>query len=228
MTRCVHGWDLSLNHAGFIELVDGELSDFWYVTSYAGAAGRTPNGIRFVGMKTGDRDVEGIARLDWWGEWIDELLSGRNPDFVGIEDYAVRAAQGAHYLGELGGLARLTLWRYGIPFRLVDVSSVKMFAVHDGGCSLDYFEKKAADRWNLDFDGCNQPTAPKAKKENRQTSEDLTIAYAVAKIVDTEARLRAGELRLDELDHEKEIRVFNRTTKAHPENVLSREWTVKP
>lgn len=226
----VHGWDLALNHAGFVELVDGELNDFWYVTDLAGSAGRSKkHGTRLVPAKTKDRQERAMIRLAWWEHFIDKrILMPRKPDFVGIEDYALDASHGAHYKGELGGIARILCWFRGTNFRLHDPISIKMFVSHDGTCQKDGIERAVKKRWGVDFDKFNQPpSAPTAKRPNprpnRQTSEDLADAFGVAWLVWTEYLLRTGQMMLSELP-EKEVRVFNRITKSYPVNLLERDW----
>jgi hypothetical protein len=87
------------------------------------------------------------------------------------------------------------------------------------------------DRWGIDFSTFNQPKSKPTKKrpdpkQNRTTSEDLADAYSAAKLIWTEYQLRNGLIDLKDL-HEKEIQVFNRTTKSYPVNILGREWICK-
>lgn len=235
----VHGWDLALNHAGFVELTDGVMTDFQYVTDLAASAGRSKeHGIRLPLFKSKDRQQRAMERLAWWEHFIDKkLLIARQPNYVGIEDYALDASHGAHYKGELGGIARILCWFRGISFRLHDPISIKMFTTHDGTVrTKDEVERKVLKRWKQDFSKFNQPLAKpkttgkhagKQPKENRTTSEDLADAYAIAMLVWTEVLLRRGELKMSIL-HEKEVRVFNRVTKSYPVNLLDREWLTNP
>lgn len=230
MTR-IHGWDISLNHGAVVELVKGKVERFAYYTDIAGAAGAHPNGSRLdipTPTKQPDRQVRSAMRLEWVSRWLDEILRTWRPDYVGLEDYAIRAEQGAHYLGEIGGQARRALWSAGVSFRLHDPIAVKMFVAHDGTAQKDLIEATVKKRWRLDFSHCNAPRNPKTKKEPaRTTSEDLADAVGMAHLVWAELLVRTGELKLSEL-HEKEIQVFNRTTKANPINLLGREWLKRP
>lgn len=230
--RRVLGCDLSLNHGAFALLVDGELERFWYYTDKAGSAKKHKDAIRLVVGKN-DREqnsVERLARLEVVFEHVFEVAV---PDYAGVENYAIRAEQGAHYLGEVGGLARLLAFKKGIPLRLHDPISIKMFVTHAGNSKgKTIVEKHVAQRWGVHFSDYNQPPAKPTKKvskpkRNRTTSEDLADAFSIAKLVDLEADLRAGEVELRSL-HEKEIQVFNRCTKTYPRSLLDRNWIVAP
>lgn len=231
----VHGWDISLNHGAMVELTDGEMSNFWYYTTLAGSAGKSKRGTRIPPEfdKIKDRHVKMMQRLAWIEHFMDKkVLMPSLPKYVGIEDYAIRAEQGAHYLGEVGGIARILCWFRGVHMRLHDPTSVKMYTAHDGTCQKDEIRRSVARRWEVDFDSLDQPPAQPTKKtpkpkRNRTTSEDLADAYAIAQMVWAEVQIRLGDLKLQDL-HEKEVRVFNRVTKAYSVNLLDREWILNP
>lgn len=220
----VQGWDVSLNHAAMVELTDGELTDFRYVTDKAGDANASKKrGARIEVEKLKkqhdkDRHRWQMARLlemtNHLRAWAD-----RRPDYVGVEDYAVAAEQGAHYLGEIGGQARMVLWERSIPFRLHDPTSVKMFVTHDGTAAKDEVQLSVLERWGIDFSRYN-------RVKGEQTSEDLADAFGIAKMVWYEVQLRRGLIALSDF-HEKEIRVFHRVTKTNPVCLLEREWVSK-
>ncbi len=226
----VLGSDLSLNHGAFVELTDGVMTDFTYYTDYAGSAGRSKRGHRIPPeiFKIKDRHQLGMQRLAWLEHFFDKQVLMRSlPDFFGIEDYALDVGRGAHYMGEVGGIARILGWFRGFGMRFHDPVTVKMYAAHNGRADKDMMEQAIMDRWEVDFSHLNQPKNARAKKENRQTSQDLADAYALAKLLDLEVRLRAGLVRLQDL-HEKEIRVFNRVTKSYKVSLLDREWIRNP
>jgi hypothetical protein len=223
------GWDISLNHGAVVQLRDGELDNFWYYTDVASSADRSkPHGFRLKLPTKADRQTKQMLRLAWIERWLDKtILVPNKPDFVGIEDYAIRAEQGAHYLGEVGGVARLLCWFRGVRFRLHDPVSAKMFSTWDGTAKKDLVEAKVKERWGQDFGRYNQPP-PKRGKQSHRTSEDLADGYALARLIRMEAQLRAGEIQLTDLEHDKERRVFIRTTKTYPINLLGREWIHNP
>jgi hypothetical protein len=228
------GLDISMNHGAAVALDDaGKVVDFAYYTDVAGSAVRSSKrGTRLVLPKTEDKHIFGIHRLAFVENWLDKkIFVPWKPDYVGIEDYAIRAEQGAHFLGEVGGIARILCWFRGFRFRLHDPTSVKMFIAHDGTAQKDAVEDAVRERWNIDFGDFNLETKPTPKnptpKENRKTSEDLADAYGIAQMVRFEALLRLGKIRLEDF-HEKEIRVFHRVTKAQPVNLLARDWIQNP
>ncbi len=232
MSIKVHGWDVSLNHSAFVELTDGELTNFWYWTTTVGSANRSKehgNRLKLLDSKKVGKQAMSVHRLAWIENFIDKVILQPNmPDYVGIEDYAIRAEQGAHYLGEVGGLARILCWFRGVHMRLHDPISVKMYTAHDGTCQKDSIERAVLDRWGADFSKYNSPPAkPTARnpapRQNRTTSEDLADAMAIAQMVWAEVRLRSGHVLLSDM-HKKEVQVFNRVTKTYPISLLDREW----
>jgi Holliday junction resolvasome RuvABC endonuclease subunit len=223
----VIGFDVSLNHGAAVELTNGKMTWFSYFTATAGVAKRHENGHRLPPPPVGndvDKQPYQMERLAWIESWIDKtVLVPRRPDFVGIEDYALRAEQGAHQLGEVGGIARILFWFRGVYFRKHDPVSTKMFVTHDGTAQKDLIEQCVRERWGVDFSDVNA-APPAGKKQNRTSSEDLADAFGIAKLVDAERLIRSGKLRLEDLEHDKERQVFNRTTKTYPVSLIGREW----
>lgn len=218
----VQGMDLSLNHGAVVQLRNGALDTFWYYTDQAGSASRCHGiGYRLTLDGKADKHTKAMKRLAWIEEWLDSVPLASGPDYVGVEDYALHEGQGAHQLGEVGGMARMLLWKRGVHFRLHDPVSVKMFATFNGGAPKDAIEAAVADRWGWDFGAYNGPQT--GKHPSRRTSEDLADAYTIAVLVWTEVLLRFGIIRLDQLQP-KEIQVFNRVTATYPTSLLSREW----
>lgn len=232
MTRVI-GFDLALNHGAAVELDDGVFSRAWYVTdtlSVFQLSTKEVIGFRLqkINPKKEDRLVGQIRRLDYWCGFLEKLLDRRKPDFIGIEDYALDGgSHGAHYKGELGGIARMAVWRRGIPMRLHDPMSVKLYVAHRGDAGKTEMVRSVAKRWGQDFSRFVPP--PKKKgTPSTDTSEDLADSFGIAKLVWAEVRLRRGELHLSGLEHEKEIQVFQRCTNHYPMSLLSREWILNP
>ena len=225
----VHGWDLSLNHLGIVELTNGALTRLWYVTDILKS---WKNGKGFAELikppKSLDKQTMPLWRLVWWEEFITEFIDSNPTEYVGIEDYAFAKPQGAHQMGELGGIFRKEFWKAGSKMRYHDPMSVKMFVAHNGHADKWQMEDAVYKKWGIDFSRYNPPRSGPTKKnpdghQNRQTSEDLADAFGVAQLVWLEYQLRKGLTTLDQL-HEKEIQVFNRTTKSYPVNILGRNW----
>jgi Holliday junction resolvasome RuvABC endonuclease subunit len=224
------GLDLSLNHAG-ATLLDarGAFLECAYFTNAAGSAKKAayPIASRLNLPKTEERQMMQMQRLAWVKHWLETVVLDRwKPTHVGIEDYALRVEHGAHYMGEIGGIARMLCWERGVYFRLHDPITVKMATTHDGTAQKDLVEEFVKKRWGLDFTKYNAD-APKGKNMNRATSEDLADSAAIAKLVWTEIQLRSGKLAASVL-HPKEIQAFNRITKTYPVSLLGREWIRNP
>jgi Holliday junction resolvasome RuvABC endonuclease subunit len=217
----VQGWDISVLHGACVELVDGELGRFFYYTELAGAAGRSKkHGVRVPRPLSKDKPTQHMERLVFVRKVLERWLAATKPDAVAVEDYAF-AAQGAgrHSVGEAGGVARLALWDAGVPYRLHEPGTPKLFAAHNGNANKAQMKGAVLERWGYDFDRFDQGGSSK----DTTTSEDLADASALAQLCHLEVELREGRATL-EGRHEKEIHVFNRTTKAFPENVLARSW----
>ena len=216
----IQGWDLALNHSACIELTDGELTGWWYVTDRKTDADK--GGGRGVYYKTPTRkkqpdrirvQMERLAFMEGvFASWL-----ARGPDVVGIEHYAMGQSTNAYHIGELGGAARLLCWNAGVPFRLHGPGVIKMFVAHDGTCQKDEIERCVDERWGYHFGKYN------ANPDKRQTSEDLADAFGVAQMIWTEVQFRRGDIQLAEM-HAKEIQVFNRVTKAMPICLIDRDW----
>jgi hypothetical protein len=219
----VQGWDISLNHGAIVQLRGGELDYWWYYTDKAGHAARSrEHGARLPPNDKDDRHTKGMKRLSWIDGWIQDKVSN-TLHVVGLEDYALRAEQGAHQLGEAGCVARMALWKRGVLWRLHDPVTVKMFACHDGTADKALVENAVAERWGWTFDHFNGNGPVPKGKPSRQTSEDLCDAFILAQMAWAEWRVRNGFLAMSDL-HPKEIQVFNRITKTNPTSLLSREW----
>jgi len=224
------GMDISLNHGAIVELSDGDLSNFWYYTSLAGSANVSKRGTRIdpAIFKPKDKLMVSVARLSWLESFLKNVVVSSGAEYTGLEDYAYSADRGAHQLGEAGGMARLICYNAGRKLRLHDPISTKMFVAHDGTCQKDAVQRAVERRWGVDFSPVDQPIPKPTEKrpeptQNKQTSEDLSDAFAIARLVWTEVLLRRGEIIMSQL-HEKEVRVFNRVTKTYPLNLLSRDW----
>jgi len=227
------GADLSLNHGAMVLLEDNKLLRFWYYTTTVGSAKQYKLGYHMkFSKKNKDKQTLHIMRLAWIRDFVGTILKWEVPNYIALEDYALDIKHGSHYQGELGGIVRMVCWKNKIPMRLHDPVSLKMFTTHDGKADKVQMEEAVKKRWNVKFDKANCPVAkPTIKnpnpKQNRETSQDLCDAYALARLLLLELKLRTGVVGMSDL-HEKEIRVFNRITRAFPVNLLDRDFIVDP
>ena len=225
------GWDHSLNHTAAIVLnSQAEIVDLRYLTPRAAAAKagrdraeRLPPTFLDKDRDATTRKFERLAFLRLYlptvcGQ-IDDLRRASVAGcrvYVGFEDYALRAAQGAHQLGEAGALLRLALFdRPGFYLRPHDPTSVKMFATGKGTAEKSDIAAAVRREWHVDF------TKYGAGKDG--PAEDLADAYVLARMVLAEVELRAGRTDLADLP-ERERKLFLRVTPSQPVNVLARPW----
>jgi crossover junction endodeoxyribonuclease RuvC len=97
------------------------------------------------GFATISTSAKGPKRLE---AIRDRLLKIALPcDIVVIEGYSMASHQGAHQLGELGGVLRLALWQAGVPYVEVAPTRLKKWATGKGNAPKDQVLAKAARRW---------------------------------------------------------------------------------
>jgi len=234
------GFDLALNHSGAILLDEGgDLLDYRYLTNQKSSADKAKKRSTYH-KPEGSTDERNMNRLAHHALWSRGLLRAWAPSYSYLEGYAFGTPKG-ELTGEMAGAWKLQWWSACLPFRIMDVSSIKMFAAHSGKASKEAVCRAVAERWGIDFGRLNkkwkstQRTDKKTgglywtepPKDLRQTEEDLCDAYVMAKMCWTEWRIRAGLILPSQLEHDAERRVYIRTTKAYPENVLARPWIVR-
>lgn len=217
------GWDQSLNHAGVVELnARGELVQVDWICEKAKACTRAAGDmIPALVRRMPDPDARQVARLRWVRAWIRvklRVLAENNPSgvYVALEDYAHGAAMRAHQIGEVGGHVRAQACDTpGVFLRLHDPLSVKLFATGRGDATKEEVAEAVRERWGHDFGSLD-----------KQVAEDLYDALALAHMARTEYMVRNGTSPLSALA-DGERRVFLRTTKARPVNLLDRPWLSK-
>lgn len=94
------------------------------------ATGVASNDQHFV-IKCG---FTGMERIHYIWEQIEPVLSDATK-LVVVEGYAFNAHQGAHFLGELGGIIRYHLWRRGLRWIDIPPPTLKVYATGSGSAS---------------------------------------------------------------------------------------------
>ena len=232
------GWDLAMNHCGVVVLdQDGDTVDFRYLTKQKASADKAPEQGTYY-LPKGSTDDRNMARLTHHALWTRRCLKDLAPSYSYVEGYAFGTPKG-ELTGECVGAWKLNAYAMGFPFRIIDVASIKMFATGSGNGSKEAIMAAVAARWGQGFARLNKPFVSKMKKNRktgemamseppkdaRQTEEDLCDAYVMARMCWTEWRIRSGLILPSQLEDDAERRVYLRTTKAHPENILARPWT---
>lgn len=216
----VLGCDVSLNHGAFVLMIDGKVADYRFYSDKKGivAAGRGKgylvDNAAFKKMADGDKKFAQNLRLHRLRQIFDRVLLDLKPEYACVEDYAYSAKSASTYqIGEGGGQMREACMELGVKLRLHEPGTVKMFVAHNARAEKEEMTDAVATRWQVRF-----PAEIDLDYEG-----DLSDAYGLAKLLETELELRAGRDSL-EGKHEKEIQVFNRVSKEFPLNVLVRPF----
>jgi Holliday junction resolvasome RuvABC endonuclease subunit len=112
--------------------IDPSLSSTGYAYRYASElyTGRIDTG-----------KLRGPQRLVYVREQIAQVLDAAQPQLIVYEDYAFGAKQGAHQLGELGGVVKTMLWERGIDVLLVSPTCLKKTFTGRGNADRGQKEK---------------------------------------------------------------------------------------
>lgn len=216
------GIDLALNHAAFVQLKDGLLDKYLIVTNSKTIAATDKANSDLLNIKHEDIEIRSLLRLEWWKENFLSIFDVfEKADYIAIEDYAYSARQGAHQIGELGGMIRCLLWDMYKPWRKYSPGQVKLYAAHKGLAEKEEMVKAVKDRWGIDWSHLRP-----GKTKQTVSVEDAADATAIAHLLYTEVRLRKAEISLKELPEE-EIRVFNTISKHSKTNLLDTPWITK-
>lgn len=231
MTIVVQGWDVSPNHAACVELEASE-SDFvayapnppatrmrWW--SFASQTWKSVHRYGHRGVYLPDlpkvgkhvKSIDHIVRLSsTFDEWSRRLASTKSARghavYAAIEDYAVAADQGAHYIGEIGGVARLALCKAGVPFQLLPIKGTKK-AVAGNGNAEKTDVAKAVVGLGIEF----------PDDLDEQTLEDLHDAASIAQ---TMMLLLAARARVTLPRHVREV--MSSKSKAAPVPLCERDF----
>lgn len=140
--------------------------------------------------------------------------------YVGLEDYNFGGKGKSFHIGEATGAVKSWIYFNGIKLRLYDIGYIKKFATGNAGSATDknviwdHFCEIGADVIKPDVTKLTPGKSPSA---------DIVDAFYIAKILQTELKLRRGLIDLKDLQ-EHIIWVFNRTTNSQKENLLCRPF----
>jgi Holliday junction resolvasome RuvABC endonuclease subunit len=184
---------------------------FWADTKSSAKALHEKGALPPMEVKAGDEGGR-TARLDNLRTSLGAFLDEWAPKYAALEDYALARLAFSHHLGEVGAVVRLLLWSRAIQFRVYDVQAVKMFATGKGNAEKADVVLACRDRW----EGRNFLEYGKTDG----AAGNVADAYVIGQLLRIELRLREGSVRLEDLS-EVERRVFQRTSKQRPENLLA-------
>ena len=229
------GGDVSLNHSGFVELdINGAMTRCYFVTARKTAVTKNQTTrhhgrhIYWPGKsdKHPEREERSVIRLDSHvGLAMGFFIPFVNPQprsvYVAIEEYAYNSQAQTFSRAEVQGALKRELFRWGFAQRYHDPTSVKMFATNHGHAQKEEIQLHVAEQDMAAFSIIMKSTPfPEAQ-------EDLCDAWVLAQMVRKEWLVRAGALDMRSVT-DGERRVFNRTTKTNPINVLDRPWIQRP
>lgn len=220
------GCDISPSHAAFVALdQDGGLVECRYTTEVkkiaALAQKRSHKSFKAKSYhlakrnKREDKFEFQVKRQLVLYRLFREIIKEVQPTHVGIEGYAFSQRTGAYTIAEVTGMMKLIVYHLGIPLRIYQPGDIKLFMTGHGNAEKGSVHQ-AVKALGHDFE----------KFESEKVWYDLSDAFAIASLLRTEALLRVGRLQLFDLP-QSTIRVFNRTTKSHPVNLLGREWIIR-
>ena len=240
----IFGIDLSVNHWAIcrVDYSTGKCIDYRYMTDKKSEyVKNTANAFLLeVQDKKGGESKENYDErrrsfsVDNLFRYVcSHNLVGENPDiYIALEGYAYAASsRGMSQIAEMTGVLKTMLYRSGIRVRIFDPLSVKLYATGKGNCLKKEMIESSNSNGFIIPSSLIKKTVKKSKKhgeieEYAGIGTDLADAFFLAKILRTELMLRAGIENLKDLG-ENERRIFLRTTKAFPENILSRPFIHK-
>lgn len=210
------GIDCSLNHAAFVSIRErGPLKiDYFTTTRKTAVAYKGGLLLDESKYKKFDKDKKSVARLAAIRVLVDTILQEYEECYASVEGYAHAARFQAHPLGEVGGLVRLAYWDHNIPFRVHDPITLKVFATGDPKAEKEDMIAKFALERPEDYETVSFLPL--------ETRGDIADAFWLAKMTETEYKLRDGTLLMSDLPSTR-IRAFNRVTRD-TENILAKEW----
>jgi hypothetical protein len=235
----IFGLDISLDHGGVVCLnKDGSVSNYLYLTTTKKMADVDPDHGIFLSKKGKDESKD-VFRLRRMNEYLGAMMDFERkvsvslfPSYYSVEGYSY-ASQSTSMcqIAELTGYLKHMIFEGGGHIRIHDPLTVKLFATGKGNC----MKKDVVEQALLEFDIPNDLIKRKKIKKKGLIEKieefdgpatDIADAYFLARMVHIELKLRSGELTLDRL-REKHRRIFLRTSRMYPVNMLDREFIQK-
>lgn len=244
------GLDISLRHFGLVEIgVEGCVRNYWFMTDTKKFVDADPShGLYYKPLPDLDSESENFRRTRLIKRFLGEKLGldltpesfyGLSSAYVAVEAYgfATMSPKFAEIAEQTGSIKHWLL-EHGAQLRLHDPDSVKMFGAGNGhalkkdmvlalvgsGSGPDW-EKAIFFPQNL-LKTVNKKVGVKKQQVVQEfdgPGTDLADAYWLAQLVRIEVMLRTGQITLADLS-EMKVRVFNRVTKAFPNNLLDRPF----
>ena len=153
-----------------------------------------------------DKFVNNIEKFIWINDNIHNFLlndySYFQDNYIALEGYAYGAKGKVFEIGEATGELKKRIWENKIPLRIYDPTSIKMYITGLGNADKELMKKHY--KGIIPIENIN---------------EDIIDAYHITSLLQMELKIRKGIIKTQDL-LEHQIKVFNRCTKSHPENIL--------
>lgn len=153
------------------------------------------------------------------GYLADNTFNNCWPQYVAFEGYAYAAKGKVFDIAEATMVTKLRMYDNGCKIRIYDPNTIKKFASGHGNAD----KVRMGESFNK-FDGMKPEIDLLA--DAKSPKEDIVDAFFAAKLLQLELKLRKGLIAVKDLPM-KQIEVFNRVTKAYPENILVRPFIHK-
>lgn len=95
---------------------------------------------------------EGVEKLEWTEETIEDLIVIHDVTDAILEGYSYMSKWRAHDLGEMGGVVRLKLHKMRVPYSVVPPPTLKKFACGKGNAKKELMMLFAYKRWGVEFE----------------------------------------------------------------------------
>lgn len=218
----IAGLDLSINSSGVTKFyLDQELNV--YNKDYLGFTTTKKNETKNIIHYKKDQFKNELEKNIWFRDHISEFLV--DVDYVGIEGYSYGSFGINFEIGEFAGLIKHHLYEKEAKIRIYDINTIKLFATGSGSADkLAMYEAFLKLPLKDRYDISDLPPIPLQKrKKGVSPTSDVVDSFQICNLLLTELMLRKAKISLKELS-EKMIMVFNRTTKAHPTNILATDF----
>lgn len=212
------GLDLSMNSSGLVSLTLDDNLDI-IETKHEG----------FCSVKKHEsEDIHLFRKKDYnnryeMNEEASDIIKSfcKGADYIAIEDYAFGASGNLVDIGEFIGYVKMELMKDQHKLRLYDPNSIKKFATGKGNSDKITMYQSFVKNSEIKPDINVLPVPNKASGVS--PTSDIVDAYYIAKLLQQELKLRLGIVQLRSLS-EDTITIFNRVSKANPENILVRDF----
>lgn len=231
----VIGLDLSLDHGGVIVLDDrGEVRDYRALTSVKKYKDIDPDHVFLLTKQEKEEPKETfrLRRMEEYRKYVDRIIwiNSDRSGYYSIEGYSYSSqSTSICQIAELTGYIKQAIFEGGGHIRIHDPLSVKLFATNKGNCLKKDVVKEALKHFIIP-EGLIKKTWKKVREEKIEEYDgpatDIADAYFLARMLWMELEVRAGRILLSELE-EGQRRIFLRTSKHYPINLLDRSFIHK-